>query len=189
MRHVFIFALALFFTISLSAKKKGAPPMTSGAPGDRTCLTSKCHAGNDLNTDKAMISIEGLPEVYTPSEIYDITLKLEQAGAKNWGFIATVADSAGAAQGTLISLQDQHTQILDDKRSKTKTSRRYISHTVKGIKGPKKGESPSWTFQWKAPEVGAEASSFFFAFNAANGNKKKTGDYIYTREVTIAASK
>jgi len=189
MRRVLIFALTLLLSISLSAKKKGAPPMTSGAPGDRTCRTSKCHAGNDLNTDKATISIEGLPEVYTPNEIYDITLKLEQKGAKTWGFIATVADSAGDAQGTLISLKHQYTQVLDDKRSKTRTSRRYISHTQKRIKGPKKGESPSWTFQWKAPDAGAEASSFYFAFNAGNGNKKKTGDYIYTREITVPAVK
>ena len=185
MRQVTIFLLTLIMAVSLSAKKKGAPPMTSGAPGDRTCLTSKCHAGNDLNTDMALITIEGLPEVYTPNEIYDITMKIEQKGAKAWGFIATAADSAGNGLGELISLKSQYTQKLDDSRSKARTSRRYLSHTTKSIKGPKKGESPSWTFQWKAPEAGTEPASFYFAFNAGNGNKKKTGDYIYTRSVTV----
>jgi len=92
MRNTLIFTVILLMSISLSAKKKGAPAMAAGAPNDRTCLTSKCHAGNDLNSDKANISIQGLPKVYTPSEIYEITLGLEQAGAKVWGFQATVAD-------------------------------------------------------------------------------------------------
>ncbi len=189
MRHVIIFVLSLFLVVSLSAKKKGAPPMTSGAPGDRTCLTSKCHAGNDLNSGKAEISIQGLPKVYKPNEIYDITLSLQQDGAKTWGFVATAADSAGEALGTLISLKHQYTQILDDSRTKSRTSRRYISHTEKSVTGPQKGESPRWTFQWKAPESATEASTFFFAVNAANGNKKKTGDYIYTRSVTVEPEK
>lgn len=189
MRRSLIFLLTLMLSLSLYAKKKGAPPMTSGAPGDRTCLTSKCHAGNDLNSDKAKIVIEGLPKTYTPNEVYDITLHLQQDGAKHWGFIATVADTAGNGLGALISLKHQPTQLLDDSRTKSRTSRRYISHTQEGIKGPKKGESPTWTFQWKAPDSATEASSFFFAFNAANGNKKKTGDNIYTRSITIEPAK
>ena len=60
MRIITIFVLALVLSVNLQAKKKGAPPMASGAPGDRTCNTSKCHATNDLNTDKAKIIIEGL---------------------------------------------------------------------------------------------------------------------------------
>ncbi|MBL7026057.1 MAG: hypothetical protein ISR87_11420 [Candidatus Marinimicrobia bacterium] len=189
MRHLLIFALSLFLAVSLSAKKKGAPPMTSGAPGDRTCHTSKCHAGNDLNSGEAEISIQGLPKVYKPNEIYDITLSLQQKGAKTFGFIATVADEDGNAQGTLVSLKHQPTQLIDDSKTKSRTSRRYISHTEPGIKASEKGESQSWTFQWQAPAEAASSSSFYFAFNAGNGNKKKTGDYIYTREVTVAPEK
>ncbi|MBT4034395.1 MAG: hypothetical protein HOB84_11925 [Candidatus Marinimicrobia bacterium] len=189
MRHILIFALSLFLTVSLSAKKKGAPPMTSGAPGDRTCHTSKCHAGNDLNSGKAEISIQGLPKVYEPNEIYDITLSLQQAGAKTFGFVATVADEDGNAQGTLISLKHQPTQLIADTKTKSRTSRRYISHTLKGNKRSEKGKSQIWTFQWQAPDEVVSSSSFYFAFNAGNGNKKKTGDYIYTRSVTVAPAK
>ena len=188
MRTISILVLTLILSVSLSAKKKGAPPMTAGGPGDRTCLTSKCHAGNDLNSGGANILIEGLPKAYTPNEIYDITLSLQQKDAKAWGFIGTVADQEGNGLGELISLKHQHTQILDDTRTKSRTSRRYISHTQKAIKGPKHGESPTWTFQWKAPESKTDTSSFYFAFNAANGNKKKTGDHIYTRSFTIPAA-
>ena len=189
MRHILIFTLSLFLTLSLSAKKKGAPPMTSGAPGDRTCHTSKCHAGNDLNSGGAEISIQGLPKIYKPNEIYDIALSLQQKGAKTFGFIATVADEKGNAQGKLVSIKDQPTQLMDDTKTKSRTSRRYVSHTEKGIKAAKKGESQSWTFQWQAPADTSSNSSFYFAFNAGNGNKKKTGDYIYTREVTVAPAK
>jgi hypothetical protein len=189
MRVLFIFTLSLFLTVSLSAKKKGAPPMTAGAPGDRTCQTSKCHAGHELNSGDAEISIKGLPKVFKPNEIYDITLSLQQKGAKVFGFIATVADENGNAHGTLVSLKHQPTQLLDDSNSKSRTSRRYISHTEDGIKAEDKGESQNWTFQWQAPAEATSSSSFYFAFNAANGNKKKTGDYIYTRSVTVAPAK
>ncbi len=189
MRIASILLLSLLLSVPLIAKKKGAPPMTSGAPGDRTCLTSKCHAGNDLNSDKADILIHGLPKAYTPNEIYDITLSLKQDGAKTWGFIATAADTEGNGLGKLISKKDEPTQLLDDTRSKARTSRRYISHNAKGIKGPKKGQSPSWTFQWQAPATAADTSAFYFAFNAANGNKKKTGDYIFTRSVSVPPAK
>ncbi len=189
MRSSLIFMILILMSISLSAKKKGAPPMAAGAPNDRTCHTSKCHAGNDLNTDQAIISIEGLPEVYTPSEIYDITLKLEQAGAKAWGFQATVADDEGRALGSLIPLENGDIQLLDQTDYQSKTDRQYLTHTKENLKGPKKGISPTWNFQWQAPDSARSSSSFYFAFNAGNGNNKKTGDFIYTRSVTVEPAK
>ncbi len=185
MRLTIILILALLLQTNLHAKKKGSPPMAANAPGDRTCLTSKCHAGNDLNTDKATIEIRGLPVVYTPGEIYEITLHLEQAKAKKFGFQTTVADTNGQASGTLAVLDDQKTQLLDNTRYKTKTNRQYLTHTLKGITGPHKGQSPIWKVQWQAPAEANGPASFFFAFNAANGNKKKTGDYIYTRSFAV----
>jgi len=170
------------------AKKKGAPAMTSGAPGDRTCLTSKCHAGNELNTDKATILVAGLPKAYTPNEIYEITLSLQQVDAKKFGFIASAADVDGNAIGTLMSDDETKTQVLSDDKYKSRTNRQYVSHTEKAINASSKGSSPTWKLTWQAPAEGAATSNFYFAFNAANGNKKKTGDYIYTRsfEVPVA---
>ena len=188
MRRSFILILCLLLSISLFAKKKGAPPMTSGAPDERTCMTSKCHAGADVNSGDAEITIEGIPEIYTAGEIYEITLRLKQKGAKTWGFIATSIDSSGSYLGTMSPGEGKDTQLMDDSRTKSRTDRRYVSHTEKGIKGPKKGESPTWTIQWEAPESGSPAT-LHFAFNAANGNKKKTGDMIYTRSVTISPPK
>ncbi len=185
MRFIAIFGLVLILSINLQAKKKGSPPMASGAPGDRTCNTSKCHATNDLNTDQAKIFIEGLPEVYIPNEIYEIALRLEQTGAKKFGFQATVADTQGKALGTLLTVEGHETRLLDNARYKSKTDRQYLTHTLKGITGPKKGESPTWKIQWKAPDSSAAIAEFYFAFNAANGNRKKTGDYIYTRSIQI----
>jgi hypothetical protein len=175
-------------SVGLWAKKKGAPPMTSGAPGDRTCLTSKCHAGNDLNTDKANILIEGLPKAYTPNEVYEITLSLQQEGAKKWGFIASATGSEGQALGSLLPDDKTDTQLLSNEKYKSRTDRQYISHTEKSVDGPKKGESPTWKMSWKAPSEMSDVASFYFAFNAANGNKKKTGDHIYTRELQIPAA-
>ena len=187
MRFLIVVSLIGLLSLNAIAKKKGAPPMAAGAPGDRTCQTSKCHAGNDLNTDKASIVIEGIPEAYKANEIYEITLHLKQAGAKKWGFEATVADEKGKAAGTLISLEGQNTQILSNAKYKSRTNRQYITHTKSGIKGPKKGVSPTWKMQWQAPDSASVSPSFYFTFNAANGNTKKTGDYIYSRSIKVNA--
>jgi len=185
MRYIALCFALIFLTISVEAKHKGAPPMSAGAPGDRTCQTSKCHAGNPLNSDQAQILIEGLPQTYTANEIYSITLSLKQSGAKKWGFIATAADSNGQAAGRLETIKGQHTQLWDNTRYRSRTDRQYITHTAQGIKGPRKAESPHWTFNWQAPDSTTGPATLYFAFNAANGNKKKTGDYIYTRSTEI----
>jgi len=185
MHRIYIFALMLILAVSLSAKKKGAPPMTAGAPGDRTCLTSKCHAGNDLNSEKATIKIEGLPKIYTPGEIYIITLQVEQTRAKAFGFQATVADANGKASGRLTPSKNAGVKLLDDAKYKSRTDRQYLTHIEKSTKALKKGVSQQWAIQWVAPESPADSSTFYFAFNAGNGNKKTTGDYIYTRSVVV----
>ncbi|NQV14401.1 hypothetical protein HQ531_03000 [bacterium] len=178
--------ITIFLCTAVSAKKKGAPGMSAGAPGDRTCNSKKCHAGNELNSDKAKIFIAGLPKIYTPNEIYEITLRFEQPGAKRWGFQATVANDKGDAIGSLISVKGQETHIQDNARYKSKTNRQYLTHTKKGILGSEKGKSPSWIIQWKAPETVVDTSNFYFAFNAGNGNNKDTGDFIYTRSFRVS---
>ena len=189
MRSFIAFLLITLLTLPAFAKKKGSPPMAAGALGDRTCAASKCHATYELNSGDAEIFIQGVPEVYTPNEVYEISLYLEQKGAKLWGFQATVADEKGMPAGTLISMEKENTQLLDPARYKTRTERQYITHTQSGIKGPKKGISPTWTIQWQAPDTSLVNPTFHFAFNAADGNKKKTGDHIYTRLVTASASR
>ncbi len=163
--------------------------MSSGASGDRTCQTSKCHGDYDLNSGNAKITIQGLPEVYSANAIYEITLQIEQSDAKVFGFQATAADENGKAIGTLTPSEGADIQILDSESYATKSNRQYLTHTLAGINGPKKGTSPTWKIQWQAPDSTASTSSFSFAFNAGNGNKKKTGDYIYTRSIQVNPAK
>ena len=188
MRSVIVLILISLFTFLAFGKKKGSPAMAAAAPGDRTCAASKCHASNELNSGNAEIFIEGLPKFYQANEIYEISLRLKQKKAKTWGFQATVADENGDAVGTLISMKGQKTQLLDPNRYKSKTNRQYITHTLSGIRGPKKGTSPTWKVQWQAPDSAGVNPVFHFAFNAANGNKKKTGDHIYTRRILVSAA-
>lgn len=181
MRLFIVYLLILSLTSFAFGKKKGSPPMSAGAPGDRSCATSKCHAGSDINSGDAKIFITGVPQKFVPNEIYDISLHLSQRGAKKWGFEVTVADSLGNASGHLISLEGQPTQILNNARYRSRTNRQYITHTEDGISGSEKGTSPIWSFQWQAPDSGSGVSTFYFGINAANGNNKKTGDHIYMR--------
>lgn len=163
--------------------------MSSGAPGDRTCQSGKCHAGGDLNSMLATIVIKGVPEKFIPGKVYDISIHLEQPGMKKWGFQTTVADKDGNAIGKLISTDGQNTQILDKSRYQSQTGRQYLTHTQAGSEGPKKGISPVWKMQWEAPTDSSRRPAFYFALNAANGNDKKTGDFIYTRTIQTQPDK
>jgi len=170
------------------AKEKGAPPMASGAPGERSCATSKCHASYDLNSGPAEITFKGLPEVAEVGKIYDLTLQLNQKGARSFGFQVTVADEAGNPLGTLLVTDEGTTQLVDPARYAEYSSRQYLTHQKNGVKAPKKGISQEWTFQWQAPAEGLTPAHFHLAVNAGDGNKKKTGDHIYTREFLVAAA-
>ncbi len=168
------------------AKVKGAPPMASGVPGQRSCMSSKCHGQYELNSGKAVIEISGLPEKYKTGESYEITLSMKEKGKKVFGFEVSVANADIAPVGELQVADAKHTQLIESTRYAAYSNLQFLTHTAKGIRGPKKGFSQEWKFSWQAPDSLAGAANFYFAFNAGNGNKKKTGDRIYTRSFEIA---
>lgn len=190
MKRLFIVFIALIVASNFSfAKVKGAPPMATGAPDDRTCSSSKCHAGSDINSGDAVVTLQGLPESVEAGKIYDLTLTVEQKGSRYFGFQVTVVDEAGEPTGTLIVSDVENTQLIDPARYAEYSNRQYLTHTQGGAKAAKKGLSREWTFQWQAPDSVASIPSFYLAANAADGNKKKTGDEIYTRQYGIGSPK
>lgn len=183
---VVLIILALLTGITI-AKEKGAPPMTAGAPGERTCSTSKCHAGSEINSGKAVVKFQGLPETVEGGKIYNLTLSLEEKGTRSYGFQVTVVDASGAPVGTLIPGEDGKTQLIDPARYADYSKLQYLTHTKTGAKAVKRGISQEWTFQWQAPDSVSSIPSFYLAMNAADGNHKKTGDHIYTRQYDIGS--
>lgn len=186
MKRIFIvFIVSMMFSSIALAKAKGAPPMASGAPNDRTCNTAKCHAGSDVNSGPGMVNFSGLPESVEAGKVYDLSVTVEQKGSRAFGLQVTVVDATGEPIGNLIASADGKTQLIDPARYAEYSNRQYLTHTKESTKAAKKGYSQEWNFQWQAPDSLASVPSFFIAANAADGNKKKTGDEIYTRRLDV----
>jgi len=163
------------------AKGEGAPPMTAGVPTQRTCATSKCHGDREINMGPGEVIIKGLPPEYVPGEVYDLVIEASHAKIRTWGFQATMADKDGNPLGTFILPDAKDLQLLDQAEYQRFSSLEFVTHTKDGLRGPRKGQSPAWTFQWKAPAEAGAAGRLYVMVNAANGNRKKSGDWIYSQ--------
>ncbi len=180
-----ISALALSFWAwwhrpSVAAYSASPPPARTGAPGESTCVG--CHNSYPLNSGPGVLSINGLPDSYTPNQEIAVTVRLSQADRKLFGFQLTVLDDSGKQAGALIVTDDFRTQREVD--SVGGQLRFYLQHTLASLlpAGPDFGE---WSFKWRAPAQAAGRVTFYAVGNASNGNGGLTGDYIYTTSASV----
>ena len=111
---------------SALAFSSGPPDGYTNAPGENNCTA--CHGTFPLNSGSGMLTLEGLPENYTPGETYDLTLTLSDPDAMRWGFELTVIEDGGTgapSSGTLTAT-DAGTQISSS------GNRSYLKHNSGG---------------------------------------------------------
>jgi len=76
------------------------------------------------------------------------------------------------------------TQVIppkDYRGLKKKDKGTYLEHTSKGNK------KKSWKVKWTPPASATGTITFYAAGNGADGDGTKSGDYIYTTTLEIAA--
>jgi hypothetical protein len=158
------------------------PAAKTGAPGDGLC--TECHTGvMNLNDGVGSVTIGGVPDPYTPTQTYTLTVTVRRTVQEiRWGFeLVPLKSSNNSGAGTLAN-----TTLLT--ATQPFGSRTYISHTTfnPGHDGTFEAQpdSATWTFTWTAPAAGAGAVTFYAAGNAANGNGFNSGDHIYTTSVS-----
>ena len=102
---------ALMLVAGAALAFSGNPPNgRTNAPGESNC--TDCHSSFPLNSGSGMLSLDGLPDSYSPGETYDLTLTLSDPGASRWGFSLTViedGDDEAVSVGT-ITVTDGGTQ-------------------------------------------------------------------------------
>jgi hypothetical protein len=138
-----------------------------------TC--QQCHWENPLNEPSGRLTLEGIPERYTPGEQYLITVTLARPGLGRGGFQLSAREdgmnmTSGSNAGVLAS-PDKTTQVVKDEKLVS-----YVEHTEQGTEP--KGGTASWKVSWTAPDAGDVI--FHAAANAANDDDSPLGDYIYT---------
>lgn len=171
-----IATLAISLLILILGNSGGAPGGRSGAPGDQTCATSSCHAG-DLNSGNAMIELSLSSDVteIEPGATYTVNIALTnpQNANKN-GFQILALDPDNSNYGDWQITDGANTQTLAGSDGRT-----YVTHTRAG------NAQTSWQIDWTAPDSMADSVIFYLAVNDANDNGGRTGDDIYTVNLAV----
>lgn len=167
---------ALALPLALHASVAGLVPARTGGFGEMTC--QQCHWENALNDPAGRLTVEGIPQAYTPGEQYPITVTLARSGIGRAGFQLSAREdginmNAGNDAG-LLAGDDDRVTVLAGKRVS------YAQHSPGGVQAST--GTQVWKLTWTAPVDGPVV--FHVAANAANGDDSPLGDYIYTAIVT-----
>jgi hypothetical protein len=170
-----LLALVLVLVGPLPARtnEDGAPLGNSGAPGEATCAVTGCHTGNALNDGMGAIRLDG-PTAYQPGIPTDMTVTVERIGASRFGFSITLRDDQNRFVGA-FEQSDANTQFAD-----------ALATTLTHDEAVSADNVASWTLRWHPPDTLVGPVTFYAAGNAANGNGRDTGDFIYTTHRTLA---
>lgn len=148
----------------------GAPPGTTGGFGEPTCRM--CHMGEELNDPAGALTIEGLPERYTPGQAYRLIIRLRHPELANAGFQLSARTAEGAQAGTLAAV-DGTAQV----QANASTAVHYAGHTEAGSVPARPGAA-AWPVLWTAPATVVPVT-FHAAANAGNDDRSPLGDYVY----------
>jgi hypothetical protein len=153
----------------------------TGAPGETSC--SGCHAGTD-NSGAANITFSiasGITQ-YAPGQVYSVTVSITQIGIDKMGFSCLALKNSN---NTTIG----NFQLTDAIRTRTYTdgSRNYVSHKPCAADVISIGFN-EWSFKWQAPATNEGNITLYLGALASNHNHATTGDFSYTRSITLTPS-
>jgi hypothetical protein len=159
--------------VSSHGYAEGAPPGFSGGFTEQSC--DACHFHAAPNAGPGRLALEGVPDRLAAGEQYRLTISLTQPGMKLAGFQLTARfKDDGTQAGTLA------TDAPSDPRVgiETNSTMQYAGQRREGAALSEPGTS-RWTLIWTAPSA-ARTVVFHVAANAANGDERADGDYVYT---------
>ncbi|GAB1431125.1 hypothetical protein MASR2M18_19590 [Ignavibacteria bacterium] len=164
-------------------KSSGAHVSSTGAPGEKTCAQSGCHADAKVDSDDnftvTSIILGDGEKYYTPASQYQITLRAVNPGGKRFGFQVVALDTNNRTAGA-FSVPDTPIPSLVQLQSGFigKFERQYLTHTSSGNKPATEGEI-EWSFLWTTSFDYQGKITFYYCVNAANNDGENTGDHIY----------
>lgn len=167
----------------------GAPPSSTGAPGEQTCGEAGCHDDGPNPTRRAdhTLSIHSVSNGMLGNKINAgdtalISIHVADSGIRRFGFQLTAVDSHGKSIGSFVLTDPDNTQILQNNIAFT--DREYVTYTKDGTLAKTVGNH-QWSFKWIAPKESTGKVSFYLATVSANNDNRDKGDYVYLRDTTI----
>jgi len=153
----------------------------TGAPGETNCTA--CHAGTN-NSGPGIITFDvgGGINWYVPGQTYLCTVSIVQTGIDKMGYACVaLRNSNNTTIGTFSLTEPTRTRLFSS------GGRNYVSHNPCGADAATVG-SNQWTFNWTAPSANVGSITLYVGALATNHNHATSGDYGYTRTVTLSAS-
>ncbi len=153
----------------------------TGAPGETNCTA--CHPGTN-NSGPATITFDvgGGINWYVPGQMYLCTVSIAQTSINKMGYACVaLRNSNNTTTGTFALTMPTTTRLFSS------GGRNYVSHNPCGADAPTIG-SNLWTFNWTAPSTNVGTITLYIGALTTNHNHATSGDFAYTRTVTLAAS-
>jgi len=192
-KHTFLFTLilGLAWTGLLFAFSSGPDPAMNGiASPTQTCAMAGCHSSFPLNSGGGSVSVSGLPSAWAAGQTYPLTVTIQRANQRAFGFqLSAVVDatnrqagSFAAAGNVQIKCGGLNSNLLNCSNS---SAIQFAEH-----RSPLSGSGTgTFTLNWAAPsDTSLGTIRFNVAGNAANGNGNNDGDYIFTQVYTVPAA-
>lgn len=179
---------SLIRPVASHAYAEGAPPGFTGGFTEQSC--DACHFHAAPNAGPGKLTIEGVPDRFVASQRYRVTIALSQPGMKVAGFqLSARFKDNGTQAGTLAKEADSDPRVGIE----TQSGVQYAGQRREGAALAAPNES-RWTLTWTAPLDDARGCPepcrrappatrtvvFHVAANAANGDARADGDYVYT---------
>jgi hypothetical protein len=166
----------------------GAPPSSTGAPGEITCAESGCHDDGPIpqNHESHTLSIETRNGVFIPGDTASITIHVQDPEVQRFGFQLTAINENGKALGKFLITDSMHTQIMQNHVNLT--DRVYVTYTKAGTLAQQRGKH-SWTFKWIIPQTQSSFARFYLATVSANDDNRDKGDRVFLRDTIISLQK
>lgn len=170
----------------VQANVTGPPSSRTGAPAlgviaaEPTCTA--CHGPFQLNSGPGVLTVNGLPPVYTPGQEYAVTVMIRQSGQGRFGFEAMVLEDLGRRAGDLMVTEATRTRLVEGQGAYG--GRQYVQHLQPGVIPNPPGQN-SWNFTWRAPAQNLGRVTFYLAVNAADGTGGTGNDYIYNTSQSL----
>ena len=155
MKRLALLLCVLFLLMPVDARPEGI-----GSLGDNGCV---CHGGIDENV---IIEITGFPEIYVPSQVYNISISADGSSK----------DSVGNTSGGFRALIDGG--ILEIEGSQELEG--GLTHTLESNK------QRMWNGTWIAPSNDDEGINLILHINLVNGDNKTSDDDWNTKTIFVS---
>ena len=156
----------------------------TGGFGEQSCRL--CHLDHPLNAPGGQLTLAGVPPLFTPGEVYPITVTLAREDLRRGGFEIAARFAGGRQKGRQAGtwqLTDARTQLIPGAVDKALT---FVQHNLAGSRSATAGTN-TWTIEWTAPSDASAPVQFNVAANASNDDASPLGDFIYVAEIASAA--